>query len=79
MQIRSNTLPFFFLPADGCIQEDLLLFFLHFLELHLVADNPSLVKYNKNHQANGQYQHTQCPEEQNSRYAGSIKLVIIDL
>ena len=57
VKIGCNALSFFFLPAYGCIQKDLLLLVFHFLELHLVADNPALVEYDKYNQADSEYQH----------------------
>jgi hypothetical protein len=63
MQISRNALPFFFLPPDGCIEENLLLFLFQSLKLLLVLDDLPLVKNNENHQSYGKHQHPQCAEE----------------
>jgi hypothetical protein len=57
MKISCNALPFFFLPPDGCIEENLLLLLFKSLKLLLVLDDLSLVKYNEYHQAYGKHQH----------------------
>ena len=64
MKICGYTLAFFFLPADRRVQEDFLLFILHFLELHLVFDDSALVENNKYDQADSKYQHANGSEEQ---------------
>ena len=51
MKVCGYTLPFFFLPAYGGVEQDLLLFIFHFLELHLVFDDPALVENDKHDQA----------------------------
>jgi hypothetical protein len=67
MQIRRNALPFFFLPPDGCIKENLLLFIFQSLKLLLVLDDLPLVKNNEYHKPYGKHQHPQCAEEQHGR------------
>ncbi len=57
VQVGGDALPFFFLPAYGGVEEDLLLFVFHLLELELVADDPALVEYDKYNQADSEYQH----------------------
>jgi len=64
MKVSRNALPFFFLPPDGGIEENLLLFLFQSLQLLLVLDDPLLVKHNEYHQPNGKYQHPQGAEEQ---------------
>lgn len=65
VEVSGDALAFFFLPADRCVKEDLLLFLLHFLELHLVFDDPALVENDKYDQADSEYQHADRSEEQN--------------
>jgi hypothetical protein len=47
VEIRGDPLAFFFLEPDTGIEEEFLLVLLHTLEPELVADNPALVKDNK--------------------------------
>lgn len=53
VQVGCDALAFLLLPADGGVQENLLLLLLQFLELHLVPYDPSLVEDDKDHQGNG--------------------------
>jgi hypothetical protein len=64
MKISRNSLSFFFLPPDGCIEKNLLLFIFQSLKLLLVLDDLPLVKNNEYHQANGKHKHSQSAEKQ---------------
>jgi hypothetical protein len=63
MQICGYTLAFFFLEPHRGIYKYFLLFMLHLLQLQLVTQYFSLVKYDKNDQSYDQYQHAQCAQE----------------
>lgn len=73
MKICGYPLPFFFLPAYGGVQQDLLLFIFHFLELHLVFNNPSLVENDKDDQADSKYQHANGSEEQHIGHSRGVR------
>lgn len=73
VKVCGYALPFFFLPADGCVQQDLLLFIFHFLELHLVFDDPTLVENNKHDQADSKYQHANGSEEQHIGHSRGVR------
>lgn len=73
VKVCGYALAFFFLPADGGVQQDLLLFIFHFLELHLVFDNPSLVENDKHDQADSKYQHANGSEEQHIGHSRGVR------
>jgi hypothetical protein len=76
MEVRRDALAFLFLPTDGRVQQDLLLFILHPLQLHLVTYDPPLVEYDEYHQTYGQYQHADGPEKEDR---GDARLARRDL
>lgn len=53
VEIGRNALPLLLLPADGCIQQDLLLLLFHLLELQLIPEDLPLVENNEYNQGNG--------------------------
>jgi hypothetical protein len=58
MEVGGNALAFFFLQADGGIQQEFLLILLHALEAQLVAYHLTLVKDNENDEPDGKCKHT---------------------
>lgn len=73
VKVCGYPLPFFFLPAYGGVQQDLLLFIFHFLELHLVFDDPTLVENDKDDQADSEYQHANGSEEQHIGHSRGVR------
>ena len=64
VQVSRNALAFFFLKADGCVEQGFLLVLFHTLELLLVADNFTLVEADKYDQPDRKSQHTDGAEKQ---------------
>ena len=64
VKVGGNALALFLLHADGCVQQHLLLLLFHQLQAQLVAYHLSLVEDDEQDQANGQYQHSQCSQEE---------------
>jgi len=57
VEVGGNTLTFFFLQADGGIQQQLLLILFHALEAQLVAYHLTLVKDDENDEPDGKGKH----------------------
>lgn len=76
VEVGCNTLPLLFLEPDGGVQQHFLLFLLHPLELHLVADHLPLMEDDENDQPDCQGQHSHGAEEQDQgdRAAGATNL-----
>ena len=64
VQVGCDAGAFFFLEADGCVQEHLLLVLFHSLELELVAYDFPLVKHDKNDESDREHEHAYCAEEE---------------
>lgn len=58
VEVGGNTLAFFFLQADGGIQQQFLLVLFHALQAQLVAYHLALVKNNENDEPDGKCKHT---------------------
>ena len=64
VQVGRQALAFFLLQTDRGVQQDLLLFLFHMLELRLVADHLALVENDKEDQTDSQYKHTQGTQKE---------------
>lgn len=70
MQVGGQALAFFFLQFDGGIQQDLLLFLFHLVDLVLEFQNPALVQDDKDHQGYHQDNHTDGTQEEDQGNSG---------
>jgi hypothetical protein len=62
MKVSGYALAFFFLQFDGGVEQHFLLFLFQSLQLHLVADDFSLVEDDEDDQANGKDEHADGTE-----------------
>lgn len=76
VQVGGYALTFFFLQADGGVEEHFLLFLFEALELHLVADDLSLVEDDEDDQPDGEDEHADGAEVE---YQGELVRGGVDL
>jgi len=62
VQVGGDPGPFFFLQPDRGVEQEFLLLIFHFLQGHLVPDDFTLVKDDKNDQADGEHEHADRAE-----------------
>jgi len=67
VQIGCDALSFLFLEPDGGIQQELLLVLFHALQPHLIPDDFSLMKNDKDDQPYGKRQHSYGAKEKHLR------------